>query len=56
MTQARRAWPEENYVLISDLFNRSYDERIMDIKEKIKRGSSSYKSFTLCILALEKAK
>ena len=28
-------WSNENYILISELFNRSYDERIMDIKEKI---------------------
>jgi len=29
------AWSNENYILISELFNRSYDGRIMDIKEKI---------------------
>ena len=33
-------WSNENYILVSELFNRSYDSRIAEIKEKIDQINS----------------
>src|SRR3989344_2920533 len=38
------AWSNENYILVSELFNRSYDSRIAEIKEKIDQINSGIRA------------
>ncbi|MBI2134760.1 alpha/beta fold hydrolase [Candidatus Woesearchaeota archaeon] len=39
-----RIWPEENYVMISELFNRSYEERLLNITMRINDIGNSISS------------